>query len=80
MVGWNYPKKGNLQDIIEELHLHPSTCLTTLSGTHKRGLLTNGVVLCKDILNNPKVLSQIGMKEAEAAKVFEEARQVCGIQ
>ena len=79
MIGWNYPKKGNLQDIIEELKLHPSTCLTTLSGTHKRGLLTKGIVLCKDILDNPHALGEIGIKEPEATKIFEEARQVCGI-
>ncbi|MES3031200.1 MAG: restriction endonuclease [Patescibacteria group bacterium] len=80
MIGWNYPQKGNLQDIIEELHLHPSTCLTTLSQSHKKELLEKGLVLCKDILKNPLALSEVGIKEGEMEKVVEEARQVCGIQ
>lgn len=80
MVGWNYPPKGNLQDIIEELHLHPFTCLVSLSNTHKRMLLGKGVVLCTDILNNPKYLHEIGMKEPEASEVVAEIKEVCGIQ
>lgn len=79
MVGWNYPKNGNLQDIIEELRLHPFTCLASLSNVHKKMLLTKGVVLCKDILEHPNVLKEIGMPITEAQKVFDEARQVCGV-
>ncbi|MEK7095156.1 MAG: ATP cone domain-containing protein [Patescibacteria group bacterium] len=79
IVGWNYPRKGNLQDIIEELRLHPFTCLTTLSNSQKRGLLSRGVVLCKDLLDNSEHLLQIGMKKEEIEKVLEEAREVCGV-
>ncbi len=79
MLGWNYPAHGNLQDIIEELRLHPFTCLTTLSNVHKKMLLSKGVVLCKDLLDHPNVLKEIGMPIAEAQKVFDEARQVCGV-
>ena len=79
MIGWNYPKNGNLQDIIEELRLHPFTCLTALSNVQKKMLLTKGVVLCRDIIDHPNVLKEIGMPIAEAQKVFDEARQVCGV-
>ncbi len=79
MIGWNYPRQGNLQDIIEELHLHPFTCLTTLSNVHKKMLLTKKIVLCKDIIDHPNVLKEIGMPIVEAQKVFDEARQVCGV-
>jgi hypothetical protein len=76
MIGWNYPKKGNLQDIIEELHLHPFTCLVTLSNAHKRDLLSKGVVLCSDILNKPELLKDIGMNEGEAQTVIDEIKLV----
>jgi hypothetical protein len=79
MVGWNYPKRGNLQDIIEELRLHPFTCLTTISNVQKKMLLAKGIVLCRDILDHPNVLKEIGMPITEAQKVFDEARQVCGV-
>jgi hypothetical protein len=78
LIGWNYPARGNLQDIIEELHLHPSTCLINLSNENKRELLKHGVVLCKDILENKSYLQNIGMKQEEIEKVEEEIREVMG--
>jgi hypothetical protein len=77
MVGWNYPKTGNLQSIIEDLRLHPFTCLTTLSNVHKKLLLAKGVILCKDLVDHPNVLKEIGMPMNEAQKVYDEAKTVC---
>lgn len=78
MIGWGYPHKGNLQDIIEELRLHPFTCLTTLSNVHKKMLLSKGVVLCKDIIDHPNILKEIGIPLLEAQKMYQEAKEVCG--
>ncbi len=80
MLGWNYPTKGNLQDIIEELRLHPFTCLESLSNTHKRVLLKKNVVLCMDIYNNPQILEEIGMKSPEKEEVIAEIKMVCDIK
>jgi hypothetical protein len=79
MIGWNYPKKGNLQDIIEELRLHPFTCLTSLSNVHKKNLLAKGVVLCRDIVDNPGYLKDIGLNQEQSDRVLEEIRMVSGI-
>ncbi len=79
MIGWNYPLKGNLQDIIEELHLHPFTCLISLTNEQKKNLLSKGVVLCMDIYNNQSILGEIGVKGAEAEKVISEIKEVCGL-
>ena len=80
MIGWNYPAKGNLQDIIEEYRLHPFTCLMALSNVHKRALLAKGVVLCTDIYHNVHYLREIGMSENEEKAVIEEIKDVCGLQ
>ncbi|HZS42847.1 MAG TPA: ATP cone domain-containing protein [Candidatus Paceibacterota bacterium] len=52
MVGWDYPKKGNLQQFIEDQELHPITCLTTLTSAEKTDLLANKIVLCRELLEN----------------------------
>lgn len=78
MVGWNYPAKGNLQDIIETLRLHPFTCLTSLSNVNKKMLLSKGIILCRDLIDHPNVLKEIGMPMDEAQKVYAEAKAVCG--
>ncbi len=79
MIGWNYPKKGNLQDIIEELRLHPFTCLASLSNVHKKNLLAKGVVLCSDLVSHPEYLKEIKMSPEESTKVLEEIKMVSGI-
>ena len=58
MIGWNYPEKGNLQDMVESEHLHPITCLSSLSASDKKILLARGVVLCSTIKNDPSLLKE----------------------
>ncbi len=80
MLGWNYPDRGNLHDIIEELRLHPFTCLVSLSNAHKRALLTKGVVLCMEIFNQPELLTEIGLKADGIKEVMDEIKTVTGIE
>ena len=72
MIGWNYPPKGNLQDMILEAKLHPLTCLTSLNVREKKLLLDQGIVLCKTIMENNSLLSAIGIKDEETKKIMEE--------
>ncbi len=59
LIGWNYPAKGNLQDMIQEEKLHPVTCLSVLSDADKKILLLAGVVLCSNIKKDPTVLEKL---------------------
>ncbi len=78
MLGWNYPARGNLHDIIEELRLHPFTCLATLSNVNKKDLLHKGILLCTDIINHPQILSEIGIKTPEYEEIINEAKSIVG--
>ncbi len=59
MIGWNYPEKGNLQDMIEENKLYPITCLTTLSVNDKKMILSKGIVMCASFLEKPSLFQEI---------------------
>lgn len=72
MIGWNYPPRGNLHDMILEAKLHPVTCLTSLSGREKRFLLDHGMILCKSIKENPSLLPLMGLSPTKAKKVLSE--------
>jgi hypothetical protein len=72
MIGWNYPPVGNLHDMILESKLHPLTCLVGLSGREKKALLDQGVVLCKTIVENQKLLEAIGLNDVKSKKVLDE--------
>jgi hypothetical protein len=76
MIGWNYPPKGNLHDMILEAKLHPVTCLTTLNGREKKFLLQQGMVLCTSIIENPGLLPMLGLSPQKAHKVLEEIRML----
>jgi len=72
MIGWNYPEKGNLQDMIEEEALHPITGLVTLSDANKKILLSGGVVLRSDIRKNPKLLNKFLGKDFDIKPIINE--------
>lgn len=73
MLGWNYPEKDNLHDLIEKFGLHPITCLTTLTHQQKKSLINNDILTCADLITEPQTLDHIGVKSDEAVKVLAEA-------
>lgn len=77
LIGWNYPKKGNLQDLILNTGVHPLTCLSTLPSNSKNHLLQNNVVLCRDVERNQNILREHGMTENEIKNVLDEAGELC---
>ncbi len=72
LVGWNYPEKGNLQDLIEEAHLHPITCLNSTTPSDEKLLMEAGIVLCKQARDNPDILKQAGLSDQKIAKMLAE--------
>ena len=72
MIGWNYPDKGNLQDMVEEEGLHPITCLASLLPSDKKVLLGERIVLCSEIKNNPDLLSRFLGKDFDIKPVISE--------
>jgi hypothetical protein len=79
IVGWNYPRKGNLHDLIGDSGLHPLTSLASLSGSERSRLLERGYVLCRDVLRK-EPLESVGITGQKAAEIMEEARGLCGAE
>ena len=76
MLGWNYPQKGNLQDVIEAHGLHPLSCLSSLPLSHKRELYDRGVVLCKS-LRDESLVSLLRLSDEQQRSVKEELALLC---
>lgn len=79
MVGWNYPKKGNLQDLIDDSGLHPLTCLTTLNIREKREFMKKGTVLCRKLKDDYNSMKSVGLSDDKIKEVNEEIALVCRI-
>ncbi len=77
LVGWNYPAKGSLKDIIDTEKLYPLTCLTTLSQREKSRLLDLNIVLCRELLGREDLLAMVPVAQARIPQVMEECRRLC---
>jgi hypothetical protein len=77
LLGWDYPIKGSLKDLIDKLGLYPITCLITLSKAEKQHLLERKIVLCKEICDNIQYLVQAGVNPSRIKSVLEEVTQLC---
>ena len=77
LLGWDYPIKGSLKDLIDDLGLYPITCLTTLSKAEKQKLLDNKIVLCLELCENPKLLYDLGMNDLKVKRIIEEGQMLC---
>ncbi len=78
MIGWNYPHKGNLQDLIEETGLHPLTCLTSLNKKEKQELLKQGIVLCRDLkASGGNILKTLNVPENRMKEILIEINTLC---
>ena len=76
MVGWNYPFKNDLHQMIESLNLVPVTVLTTLTQTEKKMFLANDIVLSKQ-LGDFGLLKSYGFDDLKAQAVVKEVYDLC---
>ena len=76
-VSWDYPQQNGLKDRIDKAGLHPLTALTTLTKAEKTKLLDKGIVLCKELHENPTFLEQIGIDKPRHKKILEDSQELC---
>lgn len=74
VLSWSYPKGKGLAQLIDEVGLHPITCLTSLTEEQTKRILNDGHVLCKDI---EKALKGMRLKGKEKEKILQEAQELC---
>jgi hypothetical protein len=77
LIGWNFPAKESLNNLIEHSGLYPVTCLTTLTKKEKQILLDNNIVLCREICDKPASLKLANISELRIKNVLEEGRILC---
>lgn len=77
LVSWDYPNGGGLKDIINHAHLFPVTALMSLTKSEKSILLEHGIVLCKEILDNPGLLKATKIDPAKHTKILSDCRDLC---
>jgi Holliday junction resolvase-like predicted endonuclease len=77
VISWSYPDGGSLRDMIEETKLHPVTLLSTLSNAHKKILLNNHIVLCKELIEDDHYVDMLYLPNTQRENVLAEAKYIC---
>ena len=77
LVSWDYPNTNSLKYRVDKSGLHPLTALTTLTKAEKTKLLNEGIVLCKELHESPKLLEKIGVPKSRHKNVLEDSEALC---
>ena len=81
LVAWDFPEgKNSLRKRIDETHLYPITCLTSLTSSEKQQLLNQKIVLCKTLDKNEKKLTELGIKANRLQAVLNECALLCSME
>jgi hypothetical protein len=78
LLSWDQPKGDSLHTRIERHGLYPVTALTRLSARQKQDLMTQGVILCSELVGKPQVLHAVGLRGTKIDAVLHEASMLCG--
>lgn len=77
LLGWDYPLKKGLKDLIDTLGLYPVTCLSTFTKIEKHKMLEAGIVLCKEIATSTRQMKALGMSDKRMNNAIVEAGSLC---
>lgn len=77
MISWDYPKNGNLYDLIYETGLHPMTCIPQLSKKQKQDLLQRGITTCNALKANDTIMREIGVPKKKVDHIIRNIDAIC---
>lgn len=72
LIGWDFPSKGSLKDLVENTGLFPVTVLSGLNRRQKQNLIEREYILCTDLAANTRAIDEFGLSPKAKAKVIEE--------
>jgi hypothetical protein len=77
LLSWDYPERNSLRRRVDNDHLYPITCLTTLTIAEKDKLMVSDIILAKEIIDNMELLEKIGLSPNRVKNVLKEVSELC---
>lgn len=77
LISWDYPENKSLKYRINKSRLFPITALTSLTKREKQLFLEQGIVLCKEIYEQPELLQKNGISGNRIKKIREDIVDLC---
>ena len=79
LIGWDYPSKYALRDLIEDNRIHPITCLPSLTRSESEILFNHKIFICRDLIKEKDNLKHIGIPADKIPKLLDESQMLCDI-
>jgi hypothetical protein len=81
LLGWRYPPKNGLQDMLEAKKLYPITVMRTLDPDSLRKLSEAQMMLCKDLIEHglEDLEKMTGISPRKLRALQQEANMICGM-
>ncbi len=76
LISWDYPKNGNLRQLIDSAGLHPITTMRSITKKEKPILLENDIVLCRQIIQHVDYLKKMEIGNKRIDRIIKEANQI----
>jgi len=77
LLAWDYPVGKGLKDIIDREKIYPITVLNSITKAQKQQLMDNGVVICRQIVDEPKVLDRLQLNNRKLNELLSETKNIC---
>jgi hypothetical protein len=77
LLSWDYPRNNNLHDRIQKAGIYPITVLQTISQSQIQTLVSRGLILCRDILQNQHMLRHLHLSKRKQEALLQEVRDIC---
>ena len=73
LLGWDYQEGNGIREMIDQAGLYPITCLQSLSQKERVPIMEAGLVLCRDVPFNKKLLKEVGFSTERVEQIIAEA-------
>lgn len=78
LLGWNYPHKAGIAELIKRFKLYPITILINLTQKEKKLLLKHNIILCKDLKEEHTInkLKQLKISDKKITRIIKELKEI----
>jgi len=73
IISWEYPKKGNLYNLVHETDTYPITILESISNSKKADLISQNIITCEDFIKSDAISA---LKPSEISEIKAEVESI----
>lgn len=76
LIAWDYPQGNGLKEMIEKVKIYPVTILDSLTKTQKQQLISQGIVVCYQLVENPAIMAALNLSHRKHNNLQRELKNI----